>query len=99
MLAPDPLDLAFVLVEKLMTELPIDKDRIYVTGLCTGGVGTWTAIQRRPEFFAAAMPLCSGGDTAQAEKLKNIPIWAFHGQADNTVSVDNSRFMVEVIVS
>lgn len=94
----DPLDLAFVLVEKLMTELPIDKDRIYVTGLCTGGVGTWTAIQRRPDFFAAAIPICGGGDTNQAEKLKNIPLWAFHGDQDKVVPVEDTKKTIAALI-
>jgi predicted peptidase len=91
---PDPLDMAIALVEKLMTELPIDKDRIYVTGLCTGGVGTWTAIQRRPDFFAAAIPICGGGDTKQAEKVKDVPIWAFHGDADPVVPVEDTKMTI-----
>jgi predicted peptidase len=95
---PDPLDLSFALVEILMDKLPIDKDRIYVTGLCTGGVGTWTAIQRRPDFFAAAIPICGGGDTKQAEKVKNVPIWAFHGDQDTVVSVENTQRSIAAVI-
>jgi predicted peptidase len=54
----DSLDSALELTDKLLTQLPIDNKRIYVTGLCTGGVGTWNAIERRPNFFAAAIPIC-----------------------------------------
>jgi len=44
-----------------------------------GGFGTWDIIQRMPETFAAAMPVCGGGDTSMAETLKDMPIRVFHG--------------------
>ena len=44
-----PLTLAFELVDKLIAELPVDKSRLYITGLSMGGFGTWDAIQRRPD--------------------------------------------------
>jgi predicted peptidase len=69
-----------------------------VTGLCTGGVGTWTAIQRRPDFFAAAIPICGGGDTKQAEKVKDVPIWAFHGDADPVVPVEDTKKTIAAVM-
>jgi predicted peptidase len=92
-----PLGLTLDLVDKLAGELPIDKGRIYVTGLSMGGFGTWDAIQRRPEFFAAAIPVCGGGDTAEAPKLKNVPIWAFHGDKDTVVKPSRTTTMIEAI--
>ena len=75
----------------------IDRDRVYVMGLSMGGYGTWDAIQRRPEFFAAAVPICGGGDTAQAKKLTSIPIWAWHGDRDKAIPVSRSRDMTAAI--
>ncbi len=92
-----PLKLALELVEKLAAELPVDKSRLYITGLSMGGYGTWDAIQRRPDFFAAAMPVCGGGDPAQTPKLKNLPIWAFHGEKDRTVPLHRTTDMIEAI--
>ena len=92
-----PLKLALELVEQLAAELPVDKGRIYVTGLSMGGFGAWDAVQRRPQFFAAAVPICGGGDTAQAPKLKDLPIWAFHGDKDTTVSPRRTTTMIEAI--
>ena len=68
-------------------DLPVNKHRVYVTGLSMGGFGTWDLIERRPSFFAAAIPICARGDLAQAAKLKDLPIWAFHGDADPIVPV------------
>jgi predicted peptidase len=92
-----PLKLAFELLDKLTAELPVDKQRLYVTGLSMGGFGTWDAIARRPQYFAAAIPICGGGDTAQAPKLVSLPVWAFHGDKDPVVKPNRTRDMIETI--
>ena len=91
------LRLALELVDSLQGEFSIDRDRIYVTGLSMGGFGTWDAIQRHPERFAAAVPVCGGGDTAYAEHIAKLPIWAFHGDIDPVVKVERSRDMIAAI--
>lgn len=91
------MTLALKLVDQLAAKLPVDKSRIYVTGISMGGYGTWDAIQRRPDLFAAAMPICGGGDTAEAPKLKNIPIWAFHGDKDTVVKPQRTQNMIKAI--
>ena len=93
------LSLLLSLIDQSVAELPIDTSRIYVTGISMGGYGTWEAIQRRPELFAAAMPICGGGDTACASKLKDLPIWCFHGDADGAVPTSRSRDMFAAIRS
>jgi predicted peptidase len=92
-----PLGLVFELLDKLTAELPVDKARIYITGLSMGGFGTWDAISRRPDSFAAAVPVCGGGDVAQAPKLVKLPIWAFHGDKDPVVKPSRTRDMIEAI--
>lgn len=75
----------------------IDTNRIYLTGLSMGGYGTWDLLQRFPQKFAAAIPICGGGDTLLASNLKNIPIWAFHGKKDKLVSVSRTIDMTKAI--
>jgi predicted peptidase len=75
----------------------IDANRLYVTGISLGGYGTWDAIARWPGYFAAAAPVSGGGDPSRAAEMKDIPIWAFHGSADQIVPVSGSRDMVEAI--
>lgn len=75
----------------------IDSARIYVTGQSMGGVGSWGAAARYPELFAAAVPVCGAWDTADAEKMKNVPIWAFHGADDGTVPVKYSRELTAAV--
>lgn len=93
----EPLRLSLDLIAALQKEFSIDKSRIYVTGLSMGGFGAWDAIQRRPKLFAAAVPVCSGGDAALAEKIKDIPVWAFHGAEDGAVKPKRSRDMIAAL--
>jgi predicted peptidase len=73
----------------------IDKSRIYITGLSMGGMGTFEAVYRNPGIFAAAMPVCGGGDTVHYDgRVKKTSFWVFHGSADAVVNVNQSRAMV-----
>ncbi len=83
-----------ILIQKKIKEFDADPDRVYITGLSMGGYGTWDLISRYgTDLFAAAMPCCGGADPAQAAKMKDLPIWIFHGGADPTVPVMLSRRM------
>jgi predicted peptidase len=85
------------LLDVLLKELPIDAARLYVTGLSMGGYGTWDLISRLPEKFAAAVPICGGGDETKAAAIAKVPQWIFHGGADNVVKTQRSRNMVEAL--
>jgi hypothetical protein len=75
----------------------IDIKRRYVTGVSRGGFGTWEFICTRPDLFAAAVPVCGGGNPELASKIVNMPIWAFHGSNDKNVPVSGSRDMISAI--
>lgn len=81
----------------LTSVLPVDKSRLYLTGLSNGGIGTWLWATRNPDQFAALVPVCGEAIDAFAPFLCNVPIWAFHGDADGAVSCDASRRVVERI--
>jgi predicted peptidase len=92
-----PLARTFELIDQLMKRYPIHKDRVYITGLSMGGFGTWDAASRWPELFAAAVPVCGGGDEQQAARIAKLPVWAFHGSKDTAVKPERSRNMVEAL--
>ena len=71
----------------------IDNNRIYAMGISMGGYGVWDAIQRRRKKFAAAIPICGGGDSSMCSTLSSIPIWSWHGSNDLDISVQRSRDM------
>lgn len=78
----------------------IDEKRIHITGLSMGGGGAWTAIQDYPRLFASAAPVCGGfNSTAKASAIaaENLPVWAFHGDADTTVPLSRTSVMVNAI--
>ena len=81
----------------LEKELPIDTSRRYIAGNSMGGYGTWTLISKHAEMFAAAIPICGGGDPSSASQLVNLPIWAFHGEKDMNVPVSGSRDVIDAI--
>jgi predicted peptidase len=94
-----PMRLAMQLLDKTIAENPIDTHRVYVTGLSMGGFATWEILQREPNRFAAAVPVCGGADLAFAPRLAPIPIWVFHGSADTTVQPRRSRDMVAALTA
>lgn len=90
----EPLHAAVELVKTFIKDKKADKHQIYITGLSMGGMGTYEAVARYPKLFAAAMPICGGGDlSAYGKKEAKIPFWIFHGDADGVVEVKYSRQM------
>ncbi|MCA9237925.1 MAG: dienelactone hydrolase family protein [Planctomycetales bacterium] len=92
-----PMALVMQLVDTLLEELPVDRTRVYVSGLSMGGYGTWDLAARRPEQFAAIAPICGGGDAASVTRFVDMPTWVFHGDADGTVPPARSREMVAAL--
>jgi len=84
-------------MEETQRHYRVDASRIYLTGLSQGGFGTWTIGSRHPQIFAALAPICGGGDPARAPALCSLPIWAFHGELDDVVSVNYSIDMVNAV--
>jgi predicted peptidase len=89
--------LALELLSELGKTFHLNMRRFYVTGQSLGGFGTWGAILYRSDMFAAAIPVCGGGDEAQAAKLRAMPVWGFHGEIDQSVPVERSRRMIEAL--
>lgn len=92
----DP-DVVLSLLTLITETLRIDPDRVYLTGLSMGGYATWNTAARQPERFAAIVPICGGGRVSEAHRLKDLPIWAFHGGRDPVVDPERSREMVDAV--
>lgn len=95
-----PANYVMDVVNHVKKTLRIDESRIYITGLSLGGFGVWTTISEYPEVFAAAVPVCSGGNSpskACGIASKKVPIWAFHGDKDNVVSANVTIRMVNAV--
>jgi predicted peptidase len=84
-------------LKKVINTENIDTSRVYVTGLSMGGMGTWDILAREPQLFAAAVPMSGGADLKTASKIKDIPVWAFHGGADSVVPVSEMRATIQAL--
>ncbi len=93
---PD-LRLALEVLDAVRKQYNIDPDRVYVAGQSMGGFATWDLLARLPERFAAALPLCGRANASAAKNMKRVAIWAFHGEADETVPVTGSRDAITAI--
>ena len=84
-------------IADIRKEFNIDSKRLYITGLSLGGFGTWDILSRYPDMFAAAAPVCGGGDPTKAVRFAKVPIWAWHGEVDGTVNLEMSKKMIEAL--
>jgi len=89
------LEAVLALVVDIRKNHPVDPKRLHVTGISMGGFGTWDLLGRAPGLIASAIPICGGGDASLAVKFKDLPVWAFHGEADLVVPARGTREMIE----
>lgn len=90
-------ELVAALTEYISNSLSVERDRVYLTGYSMGGNGTWATAIHDPSRFAAIAPLCARSDVGQAERLKNTPIWAFHGDKDDVMPIKAAQEMVDAV--
>lgn len=90
-------DALAALIDEVVGSYRIDEDRLYVTGLSMGGHGTWALALDYPDRFAAIAPICGAGDSLRAGRIANLPVWVFHGERDETVSIERAENMVRAI--
>jgi predicted peptidase len=86
------------LLDEVMKNYSVDPGRVYLTGHSMGGRGTWYLAYKHPEKFAAIAPM-SGLFliTAWASRLKNMPIWVFHGARDEIALISETEEMVKAL--
>lgn len=99
--AARPISNALQAAMDILTEVQstwnVDTKKTYITGLSMGGFGTWDAVTRFPDRFAAAMPLSAGGNKLAASTLIDEPIWAYHGVSDTTVYPNGDTDVINAI--
>lgn len=96
---PTPVMAALIArIAELRRNPRVDQRRVYAVGLSMGGYGTWDLVARKPEWFAAMVPVCGGGDARQAPRLARVPAWVWHGDSDRIVPPSRSREMVGALL-
>lgn len=92
------LNLVSSFIDTLLSSGQIDVQRVYLGGLSMGGFGTYELLWRKPNTFAAAIPICGAGNPIKLKNVrKNLPIWIFHGEIDNVIPVANSRLIYDLM--
>ena len=87
----DGTRMALAVIDAVRKDFAIDDQRIYVMGQSMGGAGTWNMITFRPRFFAAAVVCCGSSSPDDGTGSIETPLWAFHGDSDQTVPVSSTR--------
>ncbi|MFZ4621536.1 MAG: alpha/beta hydrolase-fold protein [Bacteroidota bacterium] len=86
------------LIDSVIARYPVDVKRIYLTGLSMGGIGTLDLAIRYPNRFAALLPCAfrieDGWDLCA---IKNIPMWAFHGEKDDIIPFSKAQTVINIL--
>jgi predicted peptidase len=90
-------DVIHELIENVASRFHVDRERIILTGYSMGGFGTWATAAAYPDEFAAIVPLCGGGHPSDGEKLIKLGIWAFHGDRDEVVPLQQTVDMIDAV--
>jgi predicted peptidase len=93
----DHLEALTALLDHTARRYRVDPDRVYVTGLSMGGFGTWSLLAHDAGRFAAAIPICGGGSRIGLARVGKLPIWAFHGEADPVVPLDETTRLIDAL--
>lgn len=88
---------ALQILEQVEKDYHVDPKRRILTGWSMGGFGAWSLAAADPTRWSALVPLAGGGKPEWAESLKELPIWAWHGDADQAVFIERSRQMVNAL--
>ncbi|MEQ8673063.1 MAG: prolyl oligopeptidase family serine peptidase [Aggregatilineales bacterium] len=96
------IDVLIRLLDEIIATHRVDTTRVYLTGLSMGGYGTWALASSYPERFAAIAPICGGMDhwfdlETRAQALSKMPIWTFHGAADDVVPITLTERVIAAI--
>lgn len=88
-------DALMALLERVVEAERVDPERVVVTGLSLGGASACHLASTHPERFAALAPMCGPWSWYHVTPaMARLPLWAFHGDADAVVSVEDSRRLV-----
>ncbi len=75
----------------------IDAQRITATGLSRGGHGVWRWAAAHPDDLAGIAPVCGYGDPAAVCHARQVPVRAYHGDADTVVPLARQQACVDAL--
>lgn len=84
-------------LRRMRRDYKVDERRIYILGHSMGAIGAWHLAAKYPDVWAAIAPFSGMGDPDSAARMRAIPQFVVHGDADPTVAVAQSRAMVDAM--
>jgi predicted peptidase len=88
------------ILDEVTSSYAIDAERVYLTGHSMGGRGTLGLAYKYPERFAAIVPISAISTIpAWGRRLKDIPVWLFHGAKDDIVPIGETESVVNALKS
>ena len=96
---PSVFDGILAILDEVSRNYPVDPNRIYLTGLSMGGYAVWDLAMDYPDRFAAIAPVSASGSAERVNILKEIPVWAFHGEKDDVVPVEEVHEIISALVA
>ena len=92
------MDALLALLDHAIANYPVDRRRIYLTGLSMGGRGAYQLAFIAPHYFAALAVISARRpdvlrSPGRASTLRHIPIWIFHGAQDARTPVTEAQEM------
>lgn len=91
------------LLNEMIDRYPVDRRRIYLTGFSMGGQGAWVLAVEHPNVFAAVAGVSGRIPPADPDflerlcRLKDVPVWVIHGEADDRVPAENARILAQAL--
>ena len=86
-----------VLLDHILENYAIDRDRIVVTGFSMGGAGTWYMAARHPEIFSAAIVVAGSPPKGTVEMLDKTPLYVIHSRDDEVVPIGPANEAVKTL--
>ena len=87
-------DLILAVLSAVSREYHVDLDRVFLTGMSNGGIGTFLIGLNHPDRFAALIPMAAVFPSALfplLDNARNLPIYLIHGAKDQVMPVQYSR--------
>ena len=76
---------ALAILREVATEYRTDPDRVYLTGISSGGTGTWALAAGYPNLFAAILPVSALANENDVKRVAQarIPVWSYYVNEDS----------------
>jgi polyhydroxybutyrate depolymerase len=81
------------MLDELDTQLCIDHERRFATGMSNGGLMSYFIGCEAADLFAAIAPVAGllGAAPSSCNPTRPVPLWQIHGTIDELVSFDGAR--------